>query len=92
MVTVTVIGVYDLLTVTLRPWSNTEKRKKKKKVVFLFSFFIIKLLWINDENRPIPAWGPAKNGAKELWGGEKDGVEYGVYIRPPASSLLQSVE
>lgn len=59
MVTVTVIGVYDLLTVTLRPSSNTEKKKKN-----LFSFFYIKLLWINDENRPIPAWGPAKNGAK----------------------------
>ena len=73
MVAVTVIGVFDLLTVTLRPRSNTEKekkkKKKKKKIVFLFYF--IKLLWINDENRPIPAWDPAKNRAKKLWGGRE---------------------
>ena len=71
MVAVTVIGVFDLLTVTLRPRSNTEKEKRKAKKKIDFLFYFIKLLWINDENRPIPAWDPAKNRAKKLWGGRE---------------------
>lgn len=47
-----------------------EKEKEKNDFFFLkFLFYFIKLLWINDENRPIPAWGPAKNRAKYYGGG-----------------------